>query len=379
MNPRLLSGVVRGRVDDHHPIDQVRRVFGQGDDDGAAQRVADDLGVADPQPFERLRHDFGLVWDRVARLGLFGAAVAEQVDRDRRDGARSSTGIIPSHQSIAQLKQWTRTIGLPSRGPRSTTWTSPPGRSRILPAGLGHLGGLGLRVEHERVDDDQRNQRRHDPDPDLPASAHGGRYPSRGHGEIRDPRRRPALRRADRRRQQERGAADPRRLPADRGGAAAAPGAADPRHRGPDRAAGAARGRGRLGRRQQRPPLRPRGHRDNRRRGALEPDPRLLPARRAAAGPLRRGADAAARGRLHRPPPPRRPPRRLPRPRRPRRRRPLDRAGGARRALRLRDLHGRALGDGNRERADGGGADPRSDARSPTPPASRTSRTSPAC
>ena len=28
------------------------------------------------------------------------------------------------------------------------------------------------------------------------------------------------------------------------------------------------------------------------------------------------------------------------------------------RALRLRDLHGRALGDGHRERADGGGADP---------------------
>ena len=47
--------------------------------------------------------------------------------------------------------------------------------------------------------------------------------------------------------------------------------------------------------RQQRPPLRPRRHRDNGRRGALEPDPRLLPARRAAAGALRRGADAAAR------------------------------------------------------------------------------------
>ena len=42
--------------------------------------------------------------------------------------------------------------------------------------------------------------------------------------------------------------------------------------------------------------------------------------------------------------------------------RPLDRADRApRRAPRLRDLHGRALGDGHRERADGGGADARAD------------------
>ena len=89
-------------------------------------------------------------------------------------------------------------------------------------------------------------------------------------------------------------------------------------------------------------------------------DPRLVPARRPAAGALRRGADAAAGRRLHRPPPPRPAPRRLPRPGRPGRRR---RAGSRsrRRTDGLRampDLHGRALGDGDRERADGRGADP---------------------
>ena len=65
--------------------------------------------------------------------------------------------------------------------------------------------------------------------------------------------------------------------------------------------------------------------------------------------------------------------------------RPLDRAEGARRrAAPLRDLHGRALGDGHRERADGGGADARADddlqrrlraARpGPRPPAQRDGR-----
>ncbi len=34
---------------------------------------------------------------------------------------RSSRGIIPSHQSIAQVKQWMRTIGLALLGPLSTT------------------------------------------------------------------------------------------------------------------------------------------------------------------------------------------------------------------------------------------------------------------
>ena len=108
-----------------------------------------------------------------------------------------------------------------------------------------------------------RDAGRAQPSLDAPGSSlrKAGRYACRADGEIRHPRRRAALGRADRRRQQERGPADPRRLPSDRGGAAAAPGAADPRYRGPDRTARAARGRGRLGRRQQRPALRPRRHR----------------------------------------------------------------------------------------------------------------------
>ena len=120
---------------------------------------------------------------------------------------------------------------------------------------------------------------------------------------------------------------------------------------------------------------------DDRRRGALEPDPRLVPARRPAAGPLRRGEDAAAGRRLHRPPPPRRPPRRLQGPRRPGRRRPLDRArarptaASAPCAIFMDEPS--VMGD--RERADGRGADRRARRRSPTPPASRTSRTSPGC
>ena len=43
------------------------------------------------------------------------------------------------------------------------------------------------------------------------------------------------------------------------------------------------------------------------------------------------------------------------------------------------DLHGRALGDGNRERAARRGPDARARRRSPTPPASPTSRTWPGC
>ncbi len=200
------------------------------------------------------------------------------------------------------------------------------------------------------------------------------------HGEIRHPRRDAALRRGHRCGQQERRPADPRRLPSDRGGAAPAQGSADPRHRGPDRAARAPRGRGGLGGGQQPPPQRPKRDRGRGRPRPLEQHPRLLPRRRAAAGALRRGEDAAAGGRLHRPPPARRPPRRLRRPRRPGRGRPLDRADLAqRRTPPLRDLHGRALGDGHRERPDGGGADARARRRSPTPPASPTSRTSRAC
>ena len=306
---------------------------------------------------QRLRHQLRLVRRRVSRARLFRAAVAEQVDRDDAVvGFQRAAHPVPPVDRAAEAVDQDDRVAVAGAAFGRPAFHRPGGR------------GCGRRARSPAADSVLPSTTRAltsssaisataTPIPIFQPLPIAGRYPSRREREIRHPGRCAALRRADRRRQQERGAADPRRLPADRGGGAAAPGAADPRHRGPDRAAGAARGRGRLGRRQQRPPLRPRRHRDNRGRGALEQDPRLLPARRAAAGALRRGADAASGRRFHRPPPARRPPRRLQGPRRPRRRQPLDRAGRARRPLRLRDLHGRALGDGDRERADGGGAD----------------------
>ena len=90
-------------------------------------------------------------------------------------------------------------------------------------------------------------------------------------------------------------------------------------------------------------------------------DPRLVPAGRPAAGPVRHRRDAAARRRCHRPPPARSPSGRLPHPGRDRRRPPrrdrAHRAAAGAEPVRLPD--GRAVGDGDRERADGGGADPR--------------------
>ena len=158
---------------------------------------------------------------------------------------------------------------------------------------------------------------------------------------------------------------------------------ADPRHRGAARAARATSA------------WRSSGASDNERRAcapttspttdvdadARRADPRLVPARRPAAGPLRRGADAAAGRRRDRPPPARPAPRRLPRPRR--RRSTHDRDDRARapdgglQPCRL--LHGRAVGDGHRERADGRGADARADDDPQRRLASRTSRTSRAC
>ena len=78
--------------------------------------------------------------------------------------------------------------------------------------------------------------------------------------------------------------------------------------------------------------------------------------------PLRLGRDAAAGRRRDRPPPARSPPRRVPRPRRDRRARARhpDRRR-RRRPAGVRLLHGRAVGDGHRERADGVGADRRHD------------------
>ena len=139
--------------------------------------------------------------------------------------------------------------------------------------------------------------------------------------------------------------------------------AADPRHRGPDRAARAARRRGRLGRATTACGSAPRRH------PRSSVDEELSSRIRASfllAGPLLArfgearmpppGGDFIGRRRLD--------PHldAFARPRRPDRGRPLDRAQRARRRpAGLRDLHGRAVGDGDRERADGRGADARAD------------------
>ena len=105
-----------------------------------------------------------------------------------------------------------------------------------------------------------------------------------------------------------------------------------------------------------------RGPRGARRPRARRAHPRLVPARRPAAGALRARRHAAARRRRHRPPAPGPAPRRLPRAGRRLRARPRHRPLGAqRRAARRRGLHGRAVGHGDRERADGRGADARHD------------------
>ena len=114
--------------------------------------------------------------------------------------------------------------------------------------------------------------------------------------------------------------------------------------------------------------------------GARRADPRLVPGRRPAAGALRPRHDAAAGRRRDRPPPAGPAPRRLPRARRDRRARPRHRHHGApKRPAPVRLLHGRAVRDGHRERADGRRRDRTARRSSATPPASRTCRTSRAC
>ena len=93
-------------------------------------------------------------------------------------------------------------------------------------------------------------------------------------------------------------------------------------------AARAARRQGRVGQRSRDPAAGRRDRRHRGRRGRRGADPRLVPARRPAAGALRRRPDAAARRRHDRPPPARSAPRRLPRPRRQGQRRALDRDHG---------------------------------------------------
>ena len=199
-------------------------------------------------------------------------------------------------------------------------------------------------------------------------------------GKARHRRRRAAVRHHRARRQQERGPAAAGRLPAHRRAGRAPQRAADPRHRGDDGAARGPRREGRAARRQHRRPAGRRGHQDRRRPRPGRADPRLVPGRRPAARPLRRGAAAAARRRRDRPPPAGSAPRRVPRARRGRRaraRHPPARA--RRRPAGVRLLHGRAVRDGHRERADGGRAHARLDASSATRRPSRTCRTSRGC
>ena len=97
-----------------------------------------------------------------------------------------------------------------------------------------------------------------------------------------------------------------------------------------------------------------RRRRDRGGRGDLDPDPRVLPARRPAAGALRPRRHAPARRRRDRPPAARSAPRRLPRPRRDGRPRPPTTASPRPWGLqRMRLLHGRAVGHGDGERPDG--------------------------
>ena len=172
---------------------------------------------------------------------------------------------------------------------------------------------------------------------------------------LRDRGRSPAQRHRPRRREQERRAADPGGHRARVGAGAADERAADPRRADDGRAARRhRRRRGVAGR--ERDPDRP-GRRPQvrARRGALPSDPRLVPARGAAAGAARQRDRAAARRRRDRTPPARPA---HPRPRRARRRdrhqRPLRDARAA--APRHVDLPRRGERDGDRERRHGGRA-----------------------
>ena len=117
-------------------------------------------------------------------------------------------------------------------------------------------------------------------------------------------------------REQERSAADPRRMPAHGRRGAAAQRAADPRRPDDARPARRPRGRGRVARGERSP--RPGGERDEdgARRGALQQDPRVGAARRPAARPVRQRHRPAARRRRDRPPPRRHAPPRVPEARR---------------------------------------------------------------
>ena len=129
-----LVAAVGSLVDEDEPFDKAGRLFGERRRHGAAQRVPDHGRPPHPEPGQRFGHQRGLVFHRVARAWL--SEPPKRACRSPRCGdCVRAAGITPSHQSIAQVKQCRRTIGLASRGPRTRTCKSPPGRSRIRPPG----------------------------------------------------------------------------------------------------------------------------------------------------------------------------------------------------------------------------------------------------
>ena len=104
-------------------------------------------------------------------------------------------------------------------------------------------------------------------------------------------------------RQQERRPADPRRLPADERAGRAPQRAADPRRRDDDGPARRRRRGGRVERPERGAGARGRDRDARARRRAGQPDPRVVPARRPAAGPPRASQRPASRRRCDRPPP----------------------------------------------------------------------------
>ena len=157
--------------------------------------------------------------------------------------------------------------------------------------------------------------------------------------------------------------------------------AADPRHRDPDQPARAARRQGRVDGRQRAAAARRRAQRRRGRRGGSRrgSGPRSCSPGRCSRASARRGcrrraatsSAAAASIRTSTPSATSAP--------RSSGDRWLEITAPPGRPQAMRDLHGRALGDGDRERAARRGADARARRRSPTPPASPTSRTSRGC
>jgi len=176
MEAEIAVGVVGRHVDDHRPSDLLRMFLGEGDGDGAAERVADHRGVAHPQPFQRLGNDLGLDLRRVAGGGLFRAAVAEQVDGDDPVPAfeHRQHPVPPVHCAAEAVDE-------DDRGARARAAFSDlhfaVGQVEDAAAGHGDVGALGLSVDHQGVDDEQHDEHQNDADPDRPPSPHGRSLP----------------------------------------------------------------------------------------------------------------------------------------------------------------------------------------------------------